>query len=150
MSEPVVQFANQANWQLIYNEERLAQEFNNGGFISIPAFELGFLLESHILVVMASSRNTKPTWRYAGELRQKLQMGSGGSGSTFPSPTGGRYALKLGDWSLIKFLRWTNEYELIYLPPTWFDNVTLKIYQYLGPESSTEIELLNTVISRLP
>lgn len=144
--EPIVQFRTQSNWEFGFEGSREAAVVN-AKIQPIPLFEIGYLFDSHILAVRASTENAKPGWKYGGKLRQKIQIGSGGAVSALPNVTAQRVDLDLNDWTLAIFPKFYSEYQLVYVPPRWFKDVTLKVYQYVGPQSSNLIDLLNEVKS---
>lgn len=142
MSQPLLDFGNQANWLLVYEERRDAAYLDEQQFTPLPAFELPFLFDKPILACKAFSQGAKPTWRFAGTLTQRFQLGSGGVGTTLPIAEASRRGLKLGRTELCVFTQYTQHYELLLECPYWLDNLRLTIWEYVGPNSDSTEALL--------
>lgn len=72
-------------------------------------------------------------WRYAGKVSRVFDMGLG---EAFSSDE--RKHLFLGRWNICLFDRFLpNDYRLVYLPPRWFINVNVSVYQYEGDFTDT-------------
>ena len=142
MSKPVVAFTTEGNWTAVYNESRAAVETTPGNFTPIPAFEIGFLFDKHILAIRAFSNNAKPTWKYAGSIYQRLQLGAGGALSNLPEVDLSARGVYLRRTMLIDFPRYTAEYGLIFVPPPWMLSLQLTLWQYSGVNSDNVTELL--------
>jgi hypothetical protein len=144
MSKPVVAFTTQGNWTAVYNESRAALETTPGNFTPIPAFEIGFLFTEHILAIRAFSNNAKPTWKYAGSIYQRLQLGAGGALSDLPEVDLSSRGVYLRRTMLLDFPRYTAEYGLLFVPPPWMLSLQLTLWQYSGVDSDNVTELLTT------
>ena len=144
MSKPVVAFTTQGNWAAVYNESRAAVEITPGVFRPIPAFEIGFLFSEHILAIRAFSNTAKPTWKFAGRISQRLQLGSGGALSDLPTVDLSSRGIYLRQTALLEFPRYTTEYGLLFIPPVWMLSIQLTLWQYSGIDSDNVTELLQT------
>ncbi|GAX41528.1 hypothetical protein NIES4075_25010 [Tolypothrix sp. NIES-4075] len=83
-----------------------------------------------ILVNISTSVPVGKIWRYAGRIRQ-----------IFPTVFGDSFLddkpLFLGKRNLILFSDVLSNYTLNYLPPSWFVDVSITIYQYDGTDKTT-------------
>ena len=144
MSKPVVNFTQEGNWTAVYTESRAAVEATPGVFKPIPAFEIGFLFNEHILAIRAFSSNAKPTWKYAGSIYQRLQLGAGGALSNLPEVDLSNRGVYLRRTTLLEFPRYTPEFGLVFVAPPWMLSLQLTLWQYSGVDSDDVTELLQT------
>lgn len=140
--KPVVNFSAEKNWQMVYDEVRSAMIVNAYEFVPIPAFEIGWLFSGHILVVQASSITAKRHWRYAGSLYQRLKLGSGGALSPLPTVDLDTRRIFFNRVGLVRFSRWTSEYELNFVPPYWLKDIRLTFWEYTGIDSDNVTQAL--------
>lgn len=142
MSKPVVQFTTEGNWQKVYEERRTCIFISDKVFIPIAAFEVGFTFESHIIAIRTFSSSAKSTWRYAGSLHQRLQLGSGGALSDLPTVDLSNRGILLNRTTLVDLPQYTAEYILVFQPPTWMQDIRVTFWQYLGINSDNVTESL--------
>ena len=142
MSRPVVEFTRQGNWTAVYNESRAAVQTSPNVFTPIPAFEIGFLFNEHILAIRAFSNNAKPTWKYAGSIYQRLQLGAGGALSDLPEVDLSNKGVYLRRTMLLEFPRYTAEFGLVFVPPPWMLSLQITLWQYSGVDSDNVIDEL--------
>lgn len=142
MADPVVEFQFDANWDLVYSEGKSVQYINAFNWVPIEAWEVSLLFSNYILAMRTVSLTAKATWRYAGRLYQRLQIGSGGAGSTLPIVDFSVRSLRLNATTLVDLSRYTPEYRLVFSPPYWLQDITLEIYEYTGVDSDNVTELL--------
>lgn len=116
MSQPVLDLQSQGSWVQVYNEYRAASVMVDRSFTPIPAFELGVLFESHILAVRVLSDSAKPTWRFAGKLDQRFQLGTGGAASPLPVVNASSRTVRLNKSALVQFQHLTSNYQLVFEP----------------------------------
>lgn len=140
--KPVVQFTTAGVWQQVYNEQRSAVVVDERSYIPIPAFELGFLFDSHILAVRALSTTALAHWRFAGNLYQRIQLGTGGAASSLPTVDASNKRIWLNRTILIDFPEYTPEYELNFTCAHWLRDVRLTVWQYIGINSDNITEKL--------
>lgn len=145
MSQPIVDFQVNGNWQQVFDESRLAVAITDKTHAPIPAFELGFLLDSPILAVRTLSMTAKAHWRFAGVISSRLQLGSGGAASPLPVVTSQKRHLRINRAELHRFVPYTTNYELLVEPAYWLRDLRLTIWQYVGAIEDTTEELIGTV-----
>ncbi|WP_017314922.1 hypothetical protein [Mastigocladopsis repens] len=146
MSEPVLQLTTQGNWSQIYDESREAVIATSaGGHYPIPAFEVPFLFEKHILAVPCLSKSAKAHWRFAGNLIQRIQIGTGGSASPLPPVDGARVYMRLNRTALVVFKNYTSTYELLLENAPWLKDLRVTVWEYRGPQSDTTEDLIQTL-----
>lgn len=146
MSQPVLNLQVQSNWEKVYDEYRTTSVSVDRSFVPIPAFELGVLFESHILAVRVLCDSAKPTWRFAGILSQRFQIGSGGGVSALPVVNASSRTARLNRSALIQFQRLTSNYQLVFEPAHWLKEIQLTVWEYRGPVSDTTIEKIDLVL----
>ncbi len=146
MSQPVLLLQSQGSWVQVYNEYRAADVVVDRSFTPIPAFELGFLFESHILAVRCLSNSAKPTWRFAGKLDQRFQLGTGGAASPLPVVNASSRTVRLNKSALVQFQHLTSNYQLVFEPAHWLKDVQLTVWEYRGPVSDTTEEKIDLVL----
>lgn len=146
MSQPLLDLTVQGNWVKVYDEVRAASVVVDRSFTPIPAFELGVLLESHILAVRCLSDSAKPTWRFAGKLDQRFQIGTGGAASPLPVVNASSRTMRLNKSALVQFQHLTSSYQLVFEPAHWLKDVQLTVWEYRGQVSDTTEEKIDLVI----
>ena len=142
MAKPVVQFTTEGNWQQVYEERRVCTFITDKVFNPIPAFEVGFLFDTHIIAIRAISTSAKSTWRYAGSLHQRLQLGTGGALSNLPEVDLSNRGILLNRTTLIDLPAYTPEYALVFQPPTWMQDIRITFWQYSGINSDSVSDTL--------
>ena len=145
MSKPVVEFTKEGSWQQVYEERRTCIFITDKVFTPIPAFEIGFLFDTHIIAIRAISTRAKSTWRYAGSLHQRLQLGSGGTASSLPTVDLSNKGILLNRTTLIDLPAYTAEYALVFQPPTWMQDIRVTFWQYLGINSDNVTQSLAAI-----
>jgi hypothetical protein len=83
-----------------------------------------------ILVNISTTVPIGKIWRYAGRCNRIFPTALGDS-------FGGQETLFLGKRNLLFFSDVSSNYTLTYLPPTWFIDVSITIYQYEGTDSTS-------------
>ena len=147
MSQPVLQLTTQGNWNQIYDESRSAVPMSPvGGHYPIPAFEIPFLFDKHIIAVRCLSTSAKATWRFAGTLSQRFRAGTGGSTSPLPILDAEILSLRLNRSRLVVFKQYTQQYELLFESPPWIKDMRLSIWQYIGEQSDSTEDLLRELL----
>lgn len=134
MSYPILELGVESNWQLVYNETREQVKGRiRGTYIPIPVFEIPFLFASPTILILPLSRKGRSTWRFAGYLAQRFQVGSGGNASALPTVDADVYRLRLNRTKLITFEEYKSNYEVTFEPFYWMKDIELKIWEYTGP-----------------
>jgi len=152
MGQLLINLGNQENWLQWYDESRQAQTYPDGTYQALPAFEIPVLFDRRILAVKNFSTTAKATWRFAGNLIQRFQLGSGGTTSTLPIVEATRKPLLVNRTELHIFPLLAPQYELVHEVPLWYQHMRLTIWEYIGPEAdSTEdlILLSNSALTRI-
>lgn len=142
MGQPLIDLQGQGVWTQVFDERREAAKATDTVYLPIPAFEIGFSFESHILAVRCLSTTAKAHWRFAGNLSQRFQIGTGGTASPLPVVTASRLSMRLNRADLVRFPALTAAYELLFEPPHWLKDLRLTVWQYSGSESDTTEELI--------
>lgn len=143
MGEPLLDLQGQGVWTQVFDELREATKLSETFYAPIPAFEIGFSFEAHILAIRCLSQTAKANWRFAGNLSQRLQINTGGTASPLPTVTAEQIALRLNRAKLVRFPRLTAAYELLFEPPHWLKDLRLTVWQYTGTESDTTEEMVD-------
>lgn len=143
MSDLVLQLQSSNVWNKIYDEDRMATSITATTHTRIPAFEVGILINRHVLAVRCLSDTAKANWRFAGTLIQKFHIGSGGVASPLPIVEGARVGLRINRSRLIMFPTYVSSYGLILEPPFWFKDMQFTVWEYTGIISDTTREYLN-------
>ena len=128
----ILELNNPANFSLVYSNSipSTCVTLDNGEELCSRLTEIiaPVILDSPILSVQITTTvRAGKNWDYAGRLSRVLQTGIGESFSEE------KKALFLGKRNLILF----SEVAADYLPPKWFRDVTIGIYQYDGPDTSS-------------
>lgn len=142
MSQPILDLQGQGVWTQVFDEHREAVSTTSSSHLPIPAFEIGFLLESHILAARCLSMTAKAHWRFAGILSQRFQIGTGGGVSPLPTVTGSKQSLRLKRTELVRLPKLVSAYELLFEPPHWLKDLRLTVWEYNGMESDALYELV--------
>lgn len=143
MTEMILSLTNQANWNQIYTESREAQPASPiGGYFPIPAFEIPIVIENNILAVRTFSNTARFSWRFAGNLSQRIQIGSGGSASTLPEVEAASISLRINRTRLLILKKLSPDYKLVFEPPYWFKSISLTIWEYTGIQEYLTDELI--------
>jgi hypothetical protein len=137
IGQPIVQFGSQSNWSQVYSESREVEYLAPGKFVPLPRFELGTLFDSRYLAISAYSSKAKPTWRYAGYVAQVCRLGSGGTASPLPAVDTLVEKVYLGRARLLTYPGFTSNYALVFVPPYWLEDLTLRVYEYSGAVSDS-------------
>lgn len=149
MSNPVLQLGNSANWQQLYSISNNAVTLGAGSaFAPIPPITVPVLIESHIITVLVTCDSAKDTWNFGGLLSQKINLGLTVGG--LPNSDGvQKHKLYLNRLTLLTFPRFTSSYTVELEVPKWFRQVSLILWQYIGPVADTTENLIQSVQSDL-
>jgi len=145
IGQPIVQFGSQSNWSQVYAESREVEYIAPGKFLPLPRFELGTLFDSKYLAISAYSSKAKATWRYAGYVAQVCRIGSGGVASPFPAIDTLVEKVYLGRARLLSYPGFTSNYALVFVPPYWLEDLTIRVYEYSGIVSDSITEKLSSL-----
>ncbi|MEG3840030.1 hypothetical protein [Microcoleus sp. herbarium14] len=122
----LLELGNGSNW--------LQSDFQNFSGSPIPDYVPPYEFEKHILAIFVSNPEPNQTWRFGGFLNQKIRLGVGPSqGAESVSSR----KLWLGRTQLFIFPKLTTTYTLNFAFPYWFNQVSLTIWEYWGPQADT-------------
>ncbi|WP_414546354.1 hypothetical protein [Nostoc sp. CCY0012] len=95
-----------------------------------------------ILVNISTTVPVGKIWRYAGRFKQIFSTALGDSFAD-------ERPLFLSKRNLIFFPEVTSNYTIIYIPPPWFIDVNITIYQYDGPDTNDIADDLTRIESKI-
>ena len=139
MSETLISLNNPNDWVLRTDLTKFAQVFTNEkgkqSYISIKPFNLGIGIRAKFLAIAVTSINSKPTWKFGGEIAQLFPFPKNTDVFPVGQMIGDIYPLKISKVSFFSLSRVAPvDYELFYYPPSWFKDVQIKVWQYTGAE----------------
>lgn len=146
MGNPVLQLGNSANWQQLYSTSVNAVSLGAGSvlFAPIETILVPILIESHIIAVSVTSANAKDTWYFGGLISQKINLGLTVGG--LPDSDGVQKSkLYLNRLTLLILPKLTSSYAVEVEIPKWFRQVSLIIWQYIGIETDTTEDIIQSV-----
>ena len=131
--DDLIFFDDADDWVRIANVTRTASVIAENSHTPIPAFDLGVSIDSSYVAVIASTTDKKPTWRYAGELRQTFYFAEGAGSSLLENVQTKPTPLFIEKLQVVEMEKITlGNYRLRYQPPAWFKNCTIRVYRYTG------------------
>lgn len=124
MSNP--NFADNSNWQLVYDNLELAQYVSRTPpvYNPISPVSLSFSLPYRYLRVAANNQNAKATWRWGGQL--ELLVDDIGQVQVL------KRSLVCNKAVIIAVPDYLERYRVTVTPPYWFDEISLQIDGYIG------------------
>jgi hypothetical protein len=139
-----IEFSNPNVWDFAFSQSRTAVKPTPNVYYPIEAFDLGVNLFAAYTLVVVESASARATWKYAGELRQAWNFAKGGEiGEQLSLAQSEPKQLFLKRVQLIGLNPNTIEpYRLIYLPPYWFQDVSVYGWQYTGAIENFVIDTL--------
>lgn len=146
MGNLILEFNNSQNWDFVYQTSQQAVSINNQSQ-PIPEITIPFLLDRRIVAVHASSLTAKSTWRFAGFLNQKVQIGLLIGGQ--PDARMPRNKIWLNNINLIVYPQYSSTYSLSVEPPFWLRDISLSVYKYVGVESDSTDNLILSIQNQL-
>lgn len=120
----MLNFTNSNNWQLVFQEERIAQKIAPGN-ISILPFEIS--LSSSILAIRCFSKSAELHWTYAGKLIQRCNVTIADINVLTADNS---LNLELHNINLVSLLQ-VGEYKLIFIPAKWHRYMKLSVWIYI-------------------
>ena len=141
MAEPILNLLDPASWNQVYTEARTAvQATPQGAYIPIPAFEVPITMHSRVFVIKAICINTKPRWRFAGNLKPRVAAPIAGINSS-PVEVASFY-IQLNRTKLIVLPAFVTDYNLVLETATWLKDLSITIWEYVGAVEDTTEELI--------
>ena len=131
--QDLIFFDNSEDWRVIADVTRTAVAVNESVHIPIPPIDLGVSLFSDYIAVVATTGGGKPSWQFAGDIRQVYNFAPGGSSpvtSVVQSPPNRLFINKL---QIVETTRISpDNFRLLYTPPFWFKDCAIRVYEYTG------------------
>jgi hypothetical protein len=133
---PILDLNNPVNWELAYNEARIAQKIDVG-IIKIIPFELS--LTASILAIRCINEVAPNNWFHAGNLTQSFAIGINNSVADY------NFRLNLNRINLITLFQLA-EYSLVFTPAKWHTRMQLSIWKFTGQIAiNSEMELITAL-----
>lgn len=133
---PILDLNNSTNWELTYNEARIAQKIEPG-IIKIIPFELS--LTASILAIRCINEVASNNWFHAGKLTQSFAIGIDNSVADY------NFKLNLNRINLITLFQLA-EYQLIFTPAKWHTRMNLSVWKFTGQINiNSEQELITAL-----
>lgn len=123
---------NSANWEFVLSRSASATVLSPGQHVPIPKIEIPILLDKPCIAVRIDSVSAKPSWRFAGDLYQEIRLGILVGGQ--PDAIATRRRAWLNQMCLFVLPLWSTTYQLSYLPPKWFADVQISLWEYVGTD----------------
>ena len=135
-------FGNSANWEQFYSASHSAIWGTSYSFQPIPEFNATglFPLNSPIIASHATCLTAKPTWNTAGWLYQKVRTGLLVGG--LPDGIQGSRRIPLNRIQIHFWDKRMKDYQLSFKTPKWISEISLTLWQYTGPISEPDLELI--------
>lgn len=129
---PPTDLGNSANWEFVVSQSASAVVLSPGQHQAIPKIKIPILLDKPCIAVRIDSVSAKPTWRFAGDLYQDIRVGILVGGQADAIATSRR--AWLNQICLFMLPLWATTYQLSYLPPKWFQDVQITVWEYTGTD----------------
>ena len=131
--QDLIFFDDSKDWRIVADVTRLAQPLPGDRYVPIPPIDLGVSLLTDYIAVVATTDSGKPSWQFAGDIRQVYDFVPGGSspitGVLQSLPT----RLFINKLQIVETNRIsTDRFRLRYTPPFWFKNCAIRVYEYTG------------------
>jgi hypothetical protein len=144
-----LQLGNSANWEVIHNESISAVQMPivGGGYKMLPIAEISIAVLLNVFVLAVSIFTNVPEgrkWKFAGNLRQKVSTGIVFGGSQDAS-FNKRYPLFLDKINLLLIPPISTDYSVSIQVPEWFENATVIVWRYTGPDIESTEDLINQI-----
>ncbi len=110
---------------------------------SIPEYSSIVSFNSNIIGVLATVEDAPNSWEFGGYMHQEINLGFGGN--TSPVRLNPK-KLFLRRKQLFIFPDFLPTYKLSVDFPKWFPGASIKIWEYLGPQTDTIEEKLDMLI----
>ncbi|MEH2414480.1 hypothetical protein [Nostoc sp.] len=145
-------------WELTYYQKHTGN-LNNRRIQAplLEPIELPYLTDKHLFLVGVASSKAKPSWVRAGYLYQQIDgiriddtliyEGLGTVPSTEVDYN--RRMIKLNAIELVQFSKITENYRLRFEAMPWIQEITLGIWEYVGTESDSTEDLIQSVRAKL-
>ncbi|PSF33633.1 hypothetical protein C7H19_19805 [Aphanothece hegewaldii CCALA 016] len=136
-------------WQGTFNAPQTPAPINEiYKYYPMPPINIPLLLESELVAFYATSSDAKETWHYAGSVNQRIQTGivTGGGSDAVVS----KKRIWLNQVSVLRYpIKYQSTYALTVNVPYWIRNITLYLWEYIGPVNDAYEEKLDLIISEI-
>lgn len=143
MATQGLELSTSTNWQDAYSASASAT-YLPGSTTSherIPPIEVPLLFDSHVLAVYPDSTTAKDWWITAGWVSRRIQTGITIGGSPDVRATESQ-KLIFREINLIIYPNITSTYSLVIDAPYWFDQLSISVWEYIGPVSYSNETLI--------
>jgi hypothetical protein len=140
LSDPVLNLTDGSYWRQIYQQLHRANPASPRGYYPIPPITIPILLSNYIVAVAAESQLARSNWW----LGCRLQMVIDVPGSAFGNVEAHQVNVPLNRGVLVSLPHLAPQYKLRADVPSWHQELSLTIYEYMGPSGdSTETLIQN-------
>ena len=131
------QFANENHWRFAYDINETAEYLNpqQTRYTRLPPIIPGFLINSNVLAIYATSNTSPPHHKFAGLVSQLIQTAIT-IGPDVDAESNTRKKIWLNRMTIIEWDNLSNDYGLRFDIPYWIQHINLSIYEYIGPVES--------------
>lgn len=149
----MVDLSNSQHWIKVFEESYQAQPrlIEPNKYERIPLIRVPNIFDVHLLAISCFVANTKPRWRYGGNVYQTIQTAIAPGIAYFSDNKS--YALKINDTTKIQLDKLSPTYKLIVDLPKWFREVSIVVWAFMGDEPLLEtnelIEAVRDDLSRI-
>ncbi|WP_319418860.1 hypothetical protein [Pleurocapsa sp. FMAR1] len=131
--QDLIFFDNSRDWQVVADVSTLAQPLPGDRFVPISPIDLGVSLLCDYIAVVATTEVGKPSWQFAGDIRQVYNFVPGGSSPVTSVLQSLPTRLFINKLQIVETNRIsTDRFRLRYTPPFWFRSCAIRVYEYTG------------------
>ncbi len=131
--QDLIFFDNSEDWRIVADASRTATIINENSHTPIPPIDLGVSLFSDYIAVVATTGSGKPSWQFAGDIRQVYNFVPGGNSPVTSVLQSLPTRLFINKLQIVETNRIsTDRFRLRYTPPFWFKDVAIRVYEYTG------------------
>ena len=131
--------SNGANWLKIYDQFHVAQPRPDqpGRYYPILPIIIPSVLDNYIVAVFSKPSNPKPSWTFGGKVYTLLDV----NGSDISIGRYNKYhPLGINETTMFKINRVSTYYKLLVQVPSWFIDVYLQAWVFIGEEPIESLE----------
>ena len=131
--QDLIFFDNSEDWELIVNRNFRSTLVTENAHVPIPPQDLGVSLDAPYIAVIVGTAEAKPSWYFAGDIRQVYDFARGGGNPVLGLIQNEPTRLAINKLQIVDTGRISpDNYRLRYQPPYWFKSATIRVYQYTG------------------
>ena len=131
--QDLIFFNNSEDWRVVADVTRIAEQVGENSYVPIPPIDLGVSLKCPYIAAVATTGSGKPSWQFAGDIRQVYNFVPGGSSSITGVVQSPPIRLFINKLQVVETTRIsTDNFRLRYTPPFWFKDCAIRIYEYTG------------------